>query len=125
MADITWRTTRLPDAIVGVPYEASLAYTGAATAVTAIATSGGTGLPASNNLAFDASKTRITGTPKTVDLGVYTFKVSVTDTAGAAVMGSNVTLVVRHAKDEDGPSLDANGSVKSQAEFARLWPLSS
>ena len=118
MADIVWRTTRLPDAIAGVPYEASLAATGNATAFTAASVGTGT-KPA--NLAFSADFVRITGTPLKSDVGQYTFTVSLTDTAGAVVSGS-FNLNVRYNTPADDVTLIALGQ-KAAADNERLWPV--
>src|SRR5690348_15195725 len=116
MADIVWASTRLPDAIAGVPYEASLAVTGNATAFTAVAVGTGT-KPAS--LSFSAEKVRITGTPVNSDIGTYTFTVTLTDTAGA-VASPSFTLNVRYATPADDVALVALGQ-KAAADAARLW----
>jgi hypothetical protein len=119
MADIVWATTRLPDAIVGVPFEASLAVTGNATAFTAVAVNSGA-LPASGHLVFSAERVRITGTPTKVDVGTYTFTVSLTDTAGAVVSPS-FTVNVRYHTEADTVTL-VNLGQKAAADAARLWP---
>ena len=102
MTDIVYTTVNLPPAVVGVAYEAAVAYKSDATVFTAQSIVAGgalTGLPA--GLALDAvaapGSLRITGTPtgaasagNTVKSGVgaYTFTVSGTDTAGAVVSGT-------------------------------------
>lgn len=112
MADITWASTQLPAAIRGIPYEAGLAITGAATAVTAGSVQSGA-LPA--GLVVNASDhLRVTGTPTTN--GVFTFTLSLTDTAGA-VTSPSFTIVVRDAEPGDDLALGAN---RSAAHVARL-----
>lgn len=117
MADIVWRTTRLPDAIVGAPYEASLAVTGAATAITAASAS--PTLP--TGLSFSADFVRITGTPLKAALGVWSGTITLTDTAGAVQSGT-LKLVVRYADELDMTSLSLLGN-KVLADYERLWPI--
>jgi hypothetical protein len=116
MTDIVWKTTRLPDAIVGASYEASLSFTGNATAISA---GSATGLPSSGNLAVNVGDhVRITGTPTKADLGTYTVAVTLTDTAGGVTSG-NFTLVVRFASDSDRTSLAATSNLVA-ADLARI-----
>ena len=101
MSDITITSTSLPPAFLGAPYEASVGYKGAATAVTAQSISVGN-LP--HGLALDTvgaapGSLRISGTPDGAanatpqsGVGVYTFTVSVTDTAGAVTKSLSITL---------------------------------
>lgn len=113
MADITWKTTALPDAILGVPYQAGLAFTGNATAVTAGAVTAGA-LP--TGLVVNASDhVRITGTP-TVK-GLFTVTISLTDTAGA-VASSSMTLRVRDVEPGDAYSLSATD--KNAGDISKL-----
>jgi Putative Ig domain len=102
MPDITWRTTVLPSAIRGAPYEAGLAVTGNATAFSNATVSTGSLPP---GLALSADFVRITGTPTTN--GSYTFAVTLTDTAGGVASGS-FTIVVRDAGPSDDIALGAN-----------------
>lgn len=88
MADITVKTQSLPNAQVGVPYEAGIAATGNATAVTAVSVTSGALPP---GLSIQASDIRVTGTP--TKSGTFTFKVTLTDTAGA-VQSGNLTISV-------------------------------
>jgi hypothetical protein len=113
MADITWRTTKLPDAILGAPYEASLAVTGNATAFTACTVTAGA-LP--TGLSITADKVRITGTP-TGAVGTYTCTITLTDTAGA-VASSLMTLVLRDIGKADKNSLSTADKVA--ADIAKL-----
>jgi hypothetical protein len=89
LADIVWATVTLPGGFVGEAYEAGLAFTGNATAVTASAVVTGALPP---GLSLDAtSKVRITGTPTAT--GIYTFTLSLTDTAGTVNSGSFTIIV--------------------------------
>lgn len=116
MADIVWKTTKLPDAILGVPYQAGLATTGATTAITAGSVSAGA-LPA--GLVVDATDhVRVTGTPTAK--GVFTATITLTDTAGA-VASSSMTLRVRDVTHDDVNSLSAADKVAG--DLAKLrWP---
>lgn len=114
MADIVFRTVSLPAAQVGVPYEAGIAETGAATAITAGTVSTGA-LP--NGLALSADYVRITGTP--TKAGVYSFKVTLTDTAGA-VASPSYAISVGTAGHPDRVN-DIN-SQPLAASLAREWP---
>lgn len=116
MADIIWKTASLPVAIRGVPYEAGLAFTGNATAVTAGSVTSGA-LP--TGLVVNASDhVRITGTP-TAAPGAYPVTITLTDTAGA-VASSSMTLYVRDAVPADDVPLGTN---KVAADIAKLrWP---
>lgn len=130
MADIVYTTVTLPPAQIGVPYEASVAYKGAATAVTAQSVVAGTvltGLPA--GLALDTNgaapgSLRISGTPTGLASsgntplsgeGNYTFTVSATDTGGAVVSGT-LTIPLVAAVEE----LSAGFSVTAQATRRNL-----
>lgn len=113
MADIVWKTVTLPNAFVGEAYEAGLAVTGAATAVTGTVVKAGSGaLPPGLSVAADF--VRITGTP-TVD-GIYSFKLTMTDTAGGVDSGV-FTVAVMDRRQSDILELPAS------AQFARTWPL--
>jgi hypothetical protein len=95
----------------------SLAVTGNATAFTAVSVNSGA-LPASGHLAFSAERVRITGTPTRADVGVYTFTVSLTDTAGAVVSPS-FTINVRYNTPADDVTLVSLGQ-KAAADAMRL-----
>jgi hypothetical protein len=117
MTDIVWKTLTLPDAVVGAPYEAGLAFTGNATAVTACVVKGGSGaLP--TGLAVNADLVRLTGTPKAV-AGVYTFKLTITDTAGAVDSGT-FTLRVRDGFDRSPGDVNSDSPA---SQNGRAWPL--
>jgi hypothetical protein len=112
MTDITVRTATLPNALVGVAYEAGIAETGAVTAITACTVTSGSLPP---GLAISAELVRITGTP--TKSGTYTFKVTLTDTAGAVQSGT-LTITVAVAAD------DLPGDILTQpvaAQLARTW----
>lgn len=117
-ADITFTTVNLPPAFLGQAYEAAVAYKGASSAtidtpaVTAqslVQTGSLTGLPA--GLALDTTNLgslRITGTPTGAasagavhqsGVGAYTFQISITDEAGAA-LSSTYTLNLLLSQDD-------------------------
>lgn len=113
VADISYTTVNLPPCFIGVPYEASIAYKGAATPMTAQSIVAGTtltGLPAglAMDLIANPGSTKIAGTatgaasggntPKS-GLGNYTFTVSLTDTAGAAVSSTYTITVYQSPQD--------------------------
>jgi hypothetical protein len=113
-ADIVHKTVIFPDAQVGVPYEAALAYQGDATPITASSVSSGS-LPPGLTLDAALPFTRITGTP-TVD-GLFTFKVTLTDTAGASQTGNLTIRVVT-------PGIDLDTNYSAATEVRIQWPLS-
>jgi hypothetical protein len=118
-ADIVIDTVTLPDGVVGVPYEAALAYHGNATALSAMTISSGskpTGLTKDNALPF----CRLTGTPLASDIGTWTFKVTLTDTAGA-VQSVNYTINIRTAASVAGPDRPFS-SFPVVAQMAATWP---
>lgn len=118
MPDITWRTTTLPDATAGVPYEASLAETGSLTAITNCVVASGS-LP--TGLAIAADFVRITGTPKGITIGkTYTFTLTLTDTAGG-VTSPSLTITVRGATDTAGHD-KLFSSMPVLAQMASMWP---
>lgn len=114
MADITIRTVTFPNAMVGVPYEAAIAYQGNATALTASAVASGA-LPPGLVLDVALPFTRIVGIPTTD--GLFTFTVSLTDTAGAVTSGP-LTIRVTTL------NLDEGDNVSAQADIRIEWPLS-
>lgn len=97
MTDIVHDTVNLPDAFVGVAYEAALAYHGNATALTASSVTTGA-LPAGLALVGALPFSKITGTPTTP--GTSTFKVTLTDTAGG-VASPSFTITVRTTPSAD------------------------
>lgn len=118
MADITWRTGTLPDAVVGVPYEAGLAATGAVTALSACTVATGS-LP--NGLTITADHVRITGTPTGAAAGkTFTFTLTMTDTAGGVTSGT-LTILVRTAGDAAGRDKPFS-SLPVVAQMASMWP---
>jgi hypothetical protein len=119
MTDITWRTASLPDAIVGVAYEAGLAGTGSVTAVTACTVATGSLPP---GLSVSADKVRITGTVKGVNAALpktYTFTLTMTDTAGGVTSGS-LSITVRAAQ---GRADTPFSTLPVVAQMAAQWPL--
>jgi Putative Ig domain len=118
MTDITWRTASLPDATAGVPYEAGLAETGSATAVTASSVSSGSLPP---GLSLSADHVRITGTPSGSGIGqTYTFKVTLTDTAGGVQSGS-LSITIRAAADVAGHDKPFS-TLPVVSQMASMWP---
>lgn len=120
MPDIVWKTVSLPDAIVGVPYEAGLATTAAATLVTACGVN--TGALPPGLVANATDHVRITGTVKGVNAALpktYTFTLSMTDTAGA-VISPSYTITVRAAQHRSDVSMTDQPVV---AQMAAQWPL--
>lgn len=107
MADIVYDTASLPGAFLGEPYEAAIAYHGAATALTAASA---TGLPAGLSLVTSAlgiaTGVRITGTP--TQTGLFSVAVSLTDTAGQ-VTSSALSLAV-YGSPNDATELYAMNS---------------
>lgn len=97
MTDIVHDTVNLPDAFVGVAYEAALAFHGNASALSAASVSSGA-LPAGLALSGALPFSKITGTPTAP--GTATFKVTLTDGAGAVQTG-NLTIAVRTALSAD------------------------
>jgi hypothetical protein len=119
MADIVWKTASLPEAVVGVPYEAGLAETGSATAVTACTVATGSLPP---GLVVNASDhVRITGTPQGAGSNkTYTFTLTMTDTAGGVTSGS-LSILVRAAADTAGKDKPFS-SLPVVAQMASMWP---
>lgn len=113
VADIAWKTVTLPEAILGKAYEAGLALNGEATSVT-ITVKAGSALPA--GLVINADGVRITGTPTV--LGVYTFTLTATDTAGA-VDSAALSIHVGTGREDD--ILSDTAAV----QFAHEWPAAS
>lgn len=123
MTDITFATVALPDAYDGIPYEAAVAPKGFATAISAGSISSGS-LPPGLTL-NSTDHLRITGTVTGVDAGLpktYTFKVTLTDGAGA-VQSGNLTITVRDASHASEASGGGFGSLPVAAQMAQMWPL--
>ena len=114
MADITYTSTTFPTAVLGVAYEAAIGIAGQASAITAASVSTGSLPP---GLSINADKSRITGTP--TKLGTYTFKLSLTDTVGAAVSGNYAITVSAEARNAGLPE-PASAPIATQ--LARMWP---
>ena len=117
MTDIVIKTVNLPAAIVGEPYEAAIAYSGTASALSGFSVTSGSlppGLAVSS-----ATDPRILGTPTA--RGTYTFKVTLTDTAGG-VQSSTLSIVTTFAGTDDLSAVagtnDPN-SIPVAAQIAR------
>jgi hypothetical protein len=111
MPDIVYASVKFPAGFVGVPYEAAIGYTGAATAITAATVATGA-LP--NGLVVNATDhVRITGTPTVA--GTFTFTLSMTDTAGAVTSGS-YTITIAPAVQEPPAARTLNDHLRIQ------WP---
>lgn len=117
MADIVIDTAKLPDGVVGVAYEAALAYHGNATALSASAKASGNFPP---NLHLDGSLpfARLRGTPKAADIGTWTFTISLTDTAGATTSAS-FTINIRTSTSAE---TFVSGQEAVATVLARQWP---
>ena len=112
MADIVWKSVTLPNAFIGEAYEAGLAVTGAATAVTGTVVKAGSGaLPPGVAVASDF--VRLTGTPTSE--GVYSFKLTMTDTAGGVDSGL-FTIAVMDRRQSDVLELPP------AVQVGRVWP---
>lgn len=110
VADIIVKTQTLPSAQVGVPYEAGLALTGNATAVSAVTVTSGS-LPPGLSVATDL---RVTGTPTAS--GKRTFTLNFTDAAGVQTSGT-LTLTVAYPAQADILTLSP------AAQIAKTWGL--
>lgn len=122
MTDIVFAATQFPDAYPYVPYEASIGIKGEATAITAGSISSGALPP---GLTLNADNARITGTVTGIHQPlpkVYTFKVTLTDTAGA-VQSANYTITVREPAAALA-TLGGSGTLPVTAQMAQQWPLS-
>jgi hypothetical protein len=104
MGDFTFKTVAFPDAIMGLPYEAGIAIASPATAVTAGVVATGA-LP--TGLVVNATDhVRITGTPALSNTpGLFTFTLTLTDTAGGVTSGTYTILL--HASGTTYDDVDA------------------
>jgi large repetitive protein len=117
-ADIVIKTQNLPAATVGETYEAGIAYSGNAAALSGFSVTSGSlppGLAVSS-----ATDPRILGTPTTS--GTYTFKVSLTD-ANGTTQSPTLTIVASLAKGGTDGSSDPC-SIPVTAQISRAWPIS-
>jgi len=112
VADIVWRTVNLPQGFAGLAYEAGLAVTGNATAITNCVVSSGSLPP---GLAISADFVRITGTPTTY--GTYTFTLTMTDTAGGVASPSFTIKVFYGSNEDDMRTLN----LPFADQYARMW----
>jgi len=112
MADIVYKTVAFPDGFVNMPYEAGIAEEGSATAMTAGVVATGALPP---GLVVNATDhRRITGTPTAG--GLYTFTLTLTDTAGAVTSGTYTIYVHNQAS----PSVIRAAPLASQLKVQ--WP---
>jgi len=112
-ADITIATTKFPQAFVNVAYEAGVATTGNASAISSTTVATGALPP---GLAVDAtSKLKIVGTPTTA--GKFTFTLACTDGAGTVNSGS-MSIVVSNP----GKSPLADGNLPLIDQLKVQWP---
>ena len=112
-ADITIQTTKLPQGFVNVAYEAGLATTGNATAITGHSINTGALPP---GLIVNATDhLRITGVPTAA--GKFTFTIQLTDTAGTTTSGSmSITI------SSIGKSPMADGLLPVADQLKVQWP---
>ena len=112
-ADIIVQTTKFPQGFVGVSYEAGIATTGNATAITAHSIATGALPPglAINN----TDHLRITGIPTSA--GKFTFTISLTDTGGTTTSGSLSILI-----SSVGKSPLADGLLPVSDQLKVQWP---
>lgn len=126
MADIVWRTTQagFPVAYVGVPYEAGLAVTGNATAITNCVVASGALPP---GLSISADFVRVTGTVVaavgTNPAGTYTFTLTMTDTAGGVTSGSYSIKVEFGGPSDEINNVGGPGAEPLLNQLAKAWPL--
>lgn len=113
MSDIVWRSVALPNGYVGVSYEAGLAETGAVTAVTACTVSSGSLPP---GITVSADLVRLAGVP--TKKGTYTFKLTMTDTAGPVQSPTMMIIVALASNDLVSDIL----SQSPAAQDGRKWP---
>jgi len=112
MADIVYKTVAFPDGFVNVNYEAGIATVLGATALTAGTVATGALPP---GLVVNATDhTRITGRPTTG--GLFTFTLTLTDTAGASTSGTYTIFIHNQAS----PSILRAAPVASQLQVQ--WP---
>jgi hypothetical protein len=112
-ADIVFANTKLPVGFVNVAYEAGIAITGNATAVTGHAIVTGALPP---GLVINATDhVRITGIPTAS--GKFTFTMSLTDTGGTTTSGAYSIIIVSPGKS---PMTDGNMPIADQLKVQ--WP---
>lgn len=114
-SSIVWKTVTLPDGIAGVPYEAGIAVTGAAGAITALALKGASGALPAGIVCNSSDHVRMTGTPTTP--GTYTFKLTITESAGAVDSG---TLSIRVRDVDNADTADLAAADKNLADVKKL-----
>lgn len=111
MTDITIKTQTLPPAYEGLAYEAGIVETGSLTALSGATVSSGS-LPPGLALGSDG---RITGTP--TKQGSYSFKVTLTDTAGG-VQSPSLSITVTTGQTAYRDITQAPVSL----QYATMWP---
>lgn len=113
MADITIQTTKFPVGFVNVAYEAGIATTGNASAISSHSIASGALPP---GLIVNATDhLRITGTPTSA--GKYTFTISLTDGAGT-VTSPSFTINIANT----GRSPLADGTLPVSDQLKVQWP---
>lgn len=112
-ADIVIQTTKFPAGFVNVAYEAGIATTGNASAITSHSIASGALPP---GLIVNASDhLRITGTPTAS--GKFTFTIALTDTGGTTTSGPLSIVIVSAGKS---PLTDGNFPLNDQLKVQ--WP---
>jgi hypothetical protein len=120
-ADIVIDTTVLPDAVVGVAYEAAIAFHGAASALTVVTATGmpaGVTVSASGTGAVSESL-RISGTPTAA--GSFTVVPSLTDTAGNTTKNLALTVHAEGTLYSDVASVAPADGLTPAQTVAMLW----
>lgn len=112
-ADIVIKTQTLPVGFVNVAYEAGLATTGNATAITAHSIA--TGALPPGLIVNVSDHLRITGVPSAS--GKFTFTIALTDTAGVT---TSPTLSIIITSPGKSPMTDGNFPVSDQLKVQ--WP---
>jgi len=112
-ADIVIQTTKFPTGRVNEAYEAGIATTGNATAITGTSVATGALPPGLTVTASD--KLRISGTPTAT--GKFTFTLGITDTAGTTTSGSLSITITGHNQ-----SPELYGGIPVQDQLKTQWP---
>lgn len=117
-ADIVVDSASLPDAVVGKPYEAAVAFHGQASALTVLSASGlPSGLSLVNSGLAQVVSARITGTPAAPTPNVpttYSVTFTLTDTAGTTNKSLNLTV-----HPEDFGDVERTGGEQLATRVAR------
>ena len=116
MSTLVWKTTVLPPAVIGVPYEAGLAMAlAAAGTLSGLAVSTGA-LPAGITVSTTTDP-RLIGTPTAE--GTFTVTFTANDGGGAVVSSSYTLVVYGTAQDESYRRALATPA----AAAVQMWPL--